>query len=155
MKEKSLSVAKRLLEKLSIAHPSVTPMQLIKMVYIAHGYMLGMHGRPLLSEPVQAWQYGPVVRSVYDAVKQYKSNPVQFISGGDCTALGADEEQVLDRVVAIYGKSDGVVLSAATHKKGTPWDITWSMHGKNSDISNDLIENFYSALLKQGKHSAL
>ena len=130
-------------------------MQLIKMVYVAHGYMLGTHGSPLLSEPVQAWQYGPVVRSVYDAVKKYKSNPVQAIAGGDCMSLSSDEEAVLDRVVRIYGKCDGVVLSAATHKKGSPWEFTWSEYGKNSDISNDLIENFYRALLKQGKHSAL
>lgn len=152
---KSLSVAKRLLDKLSVAHPAVTPMQLIKLVYVAHGYMLGSHGKPLLSEPVEAWQYGPVVRSVYDAVKKYRSSPVEQIDISDPVALSDEEEAVLDRVVATYGKHDGIVLSAATHKPGTPWDVTWSTFGKNSDISNDLIENFYTNLLGQEKHSAL
>lgn len=152
---KSLGVAKALLEKVGNLHPAVTPMQLIKLVYISHGYMLGLHGRPLLDEPVEAWQYGPVVRSVYEAVRHYKSNPVQTIEVPIGIELDKEEDAVLERVARTYGKFDGVTLSSATHKPGTPWSVTWKMWGRNSDISNDMIEHFYSNLLKQEKHSAL
>lgn len=152
---KSLVVARQLLEKLNATYPAVTPMQLIKLVYVSHGYMLGLHGRPLLDEPVEAWQYGPVVRSVYDAVRHYKSSPIQTIQAPHGIDLDDKEKEVLERVVRTYGKFDGIVLSSATHKPGTPWDMTWKMWGRNSDISNDMIEHFYRNLLAQGKHSAL
>lgn len=155
---KSLAVAQYLLERCHEWHDeSVTPMQLIKLVYIAHGYMLGQYGEPLLDEPVQAWQYGPVVRSVYDAVREYRSSPVDVVSGhrkwrGRFTPQELD---AMDDVADIYGGIDGIKLSSATHKPGTPWSRTWNRNGKNSIISNDLIENFYGRLLDQETHSAL
>lgn len=158
MTSKSLAVAQYILDRCrEYKDDAVTPMQLIKLVYIAHGYMLGKHGEPLLDEPVEAWQYGPVVRSVYDAVRDYRSSPVDRVIGwrrwsGDFTPA---ECEVMDDVADIYGGVDAIKLSAATHKPRTPWSRTWDRYGKNSIISNDLIENFYERLLEQPTHSAL
>jgi len=151
---KSLAAAKYILQKRSAEGDSVTPMQLIKLVYIAQGFMLGKKGRPLLDESVEAWQYGPVVPSVYHAVKSYRSSPVISIRG-NVDVLSDDEKEILDLVSESYAKYDGVTLSSATHKEGTPWRTTWLSLGKNSPIPNDLIENFYSDLIKRPTHSAL
>ena len=51
-----------------------TNMQIQKMVYIAHGYMLGAYGRPLISENVEAWKWGPVIPSLYRRFKKYGSD---------------------------------------------------------------------------------
>jgi len=130
-------------------------MQLLKLVYIAHGWMLGRHGRPLFAEQVQAWQYGPVVRSVYQAVKQYGSSAVAQINSAPVIAFDADEQNMMDFVVRNYGSANGIVLSTATHQPGTPWHQTWSVAQNSAPISNDLIQNFYSALIHQPSHSAL
>jgi len=151
---KSLAVAKYILQRRVASGDTVTPMQLIKLVYIAQGYMLGKKGKPLLDEHVEAWQYGPVVPSVYHAVKNYRSDPVADVQG-DVSILSQEEKSILDQVADQYAKFDGITLSSATHKLGTPWHVTWSSLGKSSPISNDLIENFYSALLKKPDHSAL
>lgn len=153
---KSLAVAQRMLEACAQADASsVTPMQLLKLVYIAHGYMLGKHGRPLLNESVQAWEYGPVVPSVYQAIKSYRSSPVERVPSAPDHPFDADEIAIIELVAKAYGKHSGVVLSAATHKAGTPWQQTWAQWGRSSAISNDIIEAFYNALIKQPKHSAL
>jgi uncharacterized phage-associated protein len=156
---KSLSVAQYLLDCCHQAGDvAVTPMQLIKLAYVAHGYMLGRHGRPLLDEPVQAWQYGPVVPSVYRAVKGYQSAPVPAVPGAPrdtATAFSPEEQAVMKTVAQMYGKYSGVVLSSATHKAGTPWQRTWELAGKNAPISNDLIESFYAGILRQPTHSSL
>lgn len=155
--KKSLSVAQALLSRCKGGgDDAVTPMQLIKLTYIAHGYMLGLHGKPLLDESVEAWRYGPVVPSVYHAVKQFRSDPVTNVAGAQNDFAFSDEETaVIDSVCKIYGKYNGIVLSSATHKSGTPWHQTWEAFGRNSPISNDLIEAFYAALLKQPRHSTL
>ncbi|VVO54577.1 hypothetical protein PS900_00476 [Pseudomonas fluorescens] len=158
MSSKSLAVAQYILDRCHEWHDgAVTPMQLIKLVYIAHGYMLGKNGEPLLDEPVEAWKYGPVVRSVYDVVRKYQSSPVEAVGGSQRWKSGfsEDEKDVMDDVADIYGDVDGIRLSAATHKPDTPWSRTWERNGQNSFISNDLIENFYSRILNQPTHSSL
>lgn len=147
---KSLAVAQYLLSRRLEAGDAVTPMQLIKLAYIAHGVMLGKYGRPLLDEPIEAWQYGPVVRSVYDAVKEKRSQPVARVPGGaEQFEFTPDERRAMDAVARAYGPHNGIKLSTATHMPGTPWSVTWEMAGKNSVISNDLIEDHYSRLLEK------
>lgn len=154
---KSLAAAQYILDCCrQSADPAVTPMQLIKMVYIAHGYMLGKHGTPLLEESVEAWRYGPVVRSVYYAVRDYRSAPVGEVPGARRGYPFSETEMFeMQQVARIYGPCDAVVLSSATHKPGTPWSLTWERQGQNAPISNDLIEHFYKHILAQPSHSAL
>ena len=42
-----------------------TSLQIQKITYIAHGYMLGIHGVPLVSDQAQAWKLGPVFPEIY------------------------------------------------------------------------------------------
>ena len=48
-----------------------TPMHMIKLVYLSHGWMLGLRERSLINEAVEAWRYGPVVPSVYHRFKSF------------------------------------------------------------------------------------
>lgn len=157
MTTKSLAVAQYILDRCRESGDSaVTPMQLLKLVYIAHGHMLGEYGMPLLDEPIQAWQYGPVVNSVYQAVRHYGSAPVRMVcSHIDVNAFTPDERRTMDMVARDFGRIDGVTLSAATHKSGTPWATTWEWHGQNAIISNDLIEHFYRRNLSLPSYSSL
>lgn len=150
-----VAVANKILE---VAQQSddkhVTPMQLIKLAYMCHGFMLGAHGRPLLNESVQAWRYGPVVRSIYNAVSKHRDQPVPYpiknIFGGvQSEDFDKEEERVIRQVYEHYGKWDGIKLSHITHREGTPWYIVWNKKGKNAPISNDLIENHYKSLLEK------
>src|SRR5690606_228114 len=106
-------------------------------------------GRPLIDEEVEAWKYGPVVPSLYRAVKQYRSNPVEKVMGAKQRVFSPEELNVMDGVTQFYGKHTAVALSSATHRAGTPWSETWDRFSFNTAISNDLIESFYSSLLKQ------
>jgi uncharacterized phage-associated protein len=127
---------------------TLTPMQLLKLVYIAHGCMLGKHSTPLIHEPVEAWRYGPVIKPLYDRIKKYRSNPVEKVTnsfGGHISThdLNSQENQVIQDVYKKYGQKDGIQLSSLTHQPNTPWDIAWK-NGYNV-ISNDLIEHHYKS----------
>lgn len=140
MAHTALAVAKRILER----KPGLTPMQLIKLVYICHGWRLGVRGEPLFNEPVEAWAYGPVIRSVYDAVRTYGSGPIPALADVPAEVFSADESKMIDWVVDYYSQFSGIRLSKMTHMPNTPWDITWREGGKNAKISNDLIQEFYA-----------
>lgn len=156
MSRDARAVAQRILEECRAAgDPAVTPMQLLKLVYIAQGYMLAKHGVPLIKEPVEAWQYGPVVRSVYQAVRDFRSSPVPYVPYAPAENFDPNEQGIMKEVAQIYGRADGVTLSSATHQTGTPWSVTWNNNGKNAVISNDMIESFYRWILSQPSHSML
>lgn len=153
--EKSLAVAQHILNCCKALDRVATPMKLLKLVYVAHGHKLGRLGVPLLEESVQAWKYGPIIESVYEAVRANGSMPVERVPNADPEKLTQEEKELIEFVVQEYGVFDAITLSVATHQDGTPWRTTWDHYKQNATISNDLIEYFYKELLKSPTHSAL
>ena len=151
----ALLTANRLIQGAKDNNQAFTPVQLIKMVYIAHGWMLGLFGRSLITQPVEAWKYGPVIADVYFAIKHYRNNPVnEFISGLPEGRFDQLESALIDKVRKVYGQYSGIKMSAITHEPGTPWyQVThdrWyrirnrqQMVGQNIVIPNPLIAEYY------------
>jgi uncharacterized phage-associated protein len=57
----SRTAANSFLALVGRASAALTPMQLLKPVYIANGWTRGLHRRPLIRNEIQAWQYGLVI----------------------------------------------------------------------------------------------
>ena len=150
----SHQAAHSVLSACNVIGESATPLKLIKLVYISHGYHLAMTGKPLFYEQVEAWKYGPVVPEIYYAVKQFGKGaiPPSVFAGYEDRAEGGvshGSDTVINDVVAAYGKYDGLQLSAATHKQGTPWDKVYNANGEGAVISNGVIKSYYEGLLKK------
>ena len=129
-------------------------MQLLKLVYLCHGWMLGLYGRPLSKEPAEAWTYGPVMPSVYRDFKVYRGDPITDIPNRPPLGLSVQEESVIKQIWKAYSKYTGVQLSALTHQEGTPWQVTKKYHGESAPISNALIELHYRGLLQDAGSGA-
>ena len=143
----TITVANRFLELARERGDTLTPMQLLKLVYIAHGWMLGLYGRPLIRDEVQAWQYGPVVPPLYNAVRQFRSMPVEGpLTTRRSEPLDRYEESIIEQVYRIYGQMSGPALSRLTHAAGTPWAKTFRDGEFGVVIPNDIIEDHYSRL---------
>ena len=132
----------------------MTPMKVLKLVYIAHGWHLGLFDEELISEQVQAWKYGPVVRSVYQEFKHYGNRDIEglsFKSTFEKEEFGQLKEKgvyhLLDKIWEVYKDYTGLQLSTLTHQPGTPWYQIWEeKRGKLSGteiIPNDLIKGHY------------
>jgi uncharacterized phage-associated protein len=125
---------------------SITPMQLLKLAYISHGWMLGLYSKPLLDENAEAWQYGPVIPSIYHRYKKFGGSAITEIPQAEPDHLTHEEKDLIRQVWDIYGKYTGLQLSALTHKADTPWGTTRRLVGHGAAISNDLIEDHYRTL---------
>lgn len=135
-------VANRLRE---LSGETLTPLQLIKLVYISHGWSFPINDGPLVADRIEAWQYGPVVPNLYHAIKSFRAEPVTNpIPDGD-VPLSTDELRLIDAVYGTYGQYSGGQLSAMTHRPGTPWAQAWE-HGRNSEITNTMIADHYRKL---------
>lgn len=151
------TIANYFLDKASAEGRALTPMQLIKLVYIAHGWHLGYFDAPLFSERVQAWKFGPVVESLYRELKQYGSGAVvrriamtpSWLPGG---SVSPTAEPLLNSVWDAYKGFSGLQLSSMTHQPDTPWDIAWNKRGghasRSTPISNEDIKAHYQSKIR-------
>lgn len=135
---------------------SLTPMKLLKLVYFAHGWYLGVKGEKLINDPVEAWQYGPVVPAIYDAAKHYGNSCITAKLStpfGDTPEISLSQNpEIADLVHWIwgqYGKFSGIALSNHTHEKGTPWSQVVDAYGgvrfvpRGQDIDPEIMRDFF------------
>lgn len=142
----SLTVADHILMKASQQDLEITPLQLMKLVYISHGWMLGLYGQPLFSDSVKAWKYGPGIPELYRKIKKYRASPITDKLSDSNEKFSEEESDIIGQVVEIYGEFSGIELSAMTHEEGTPWYDTWREGGKFSNIPDSLIEEHFKML---------
>ena len=139
--------------------------QLMALVYIAHGWYLGLTSKPLINKAPQAWEIGPVIPTLYEALKIYGYEPIRDkiskASASQATesmptrevyALPNDPKIVefLHGVWKAYGSFSDSELLTLTKKEGTPWQVTWTAEGakysKGVDIPEQLIQTHYQTL---------
>lgn len=154
----SKTVADYFIEKAEEEDSTVTPMKLLKLVYFAHGYNLALEDEALIREPVEAWEYGPVIPDLYHSVKGYGDNPVRE-KLSETNVFGIQKEtvsdnrtqEILDAVWDAYSKYDAVVLSDMTHMPGTPWYDLYQEYGgdlpRHKDISDQRIKEHFEEKL--------
>lgn len=143
-----LNIANKFIELACAAGMPITQMQAQKLTYIAHGINLGYKGTPLLTTPVCAWRYGPVVPVLYNHLKVYGRSPItQSIQVPSAISQEFDPmtEQLLQNVYNVYGKYTAEDLSAFTHREGTPWKQ--AMDSRMDIIPDSVIQDYYQKLL--------
>lgn len=126
----------------------MTPMKVIKLTYIAHGWYLALTGNPLINEEVEAWRYGPVINSVYQAFKEYGKSRIKAPYSAVMLLNEGDDLKFLERIWEVYKGFTGLQLSSITHQPNTPWAKTWQAEFEKT-IPNDLIKNHYEELAKK------
>lgn len=108
---------------------------LLKVVYFAHGWHLAKFQVPLVAQPFEAWQHGPVVRVIYDQIAQPDRAPIRKrlrIFNASTAAyeeprpnLSAASASLVRAVVAAYSVHHPYLLSEMTHEEGSPWVAVW------------------------------
>jgi uncharacterized phage-associated protein len=117
-------------------------MSLLKLIYIAHGWNLEMRNAPLFGNKVEAWQYGPVIRDVYNT---FRPQGVNISSPSSAYPLEVDGTvaSFLEEIYKIYGHMSAFKLSEITHEQGGPWETATKWGGWFAEIPNDLIKSHY------------
>jgi len=99
------------------AMSDMNPMKLQKLLYYCQGYSLGLTGRPLFGDPIEAWQYGPVVRRIYKEYQDYKGLyfPLDLVR----FSPNIDEysSAVARLVMRDKGKFSAIALMKMTHQE--------------------------------------
>lgn len=146
---------------------SLSPMQVQKLVYFAHGWHLGYGRGPLSSDEVQAWRWGPVFPDLYHAVKKWGSGSIAepisilrvtqdsdgYVVERDEPVIPSDDTdftvQLIERVWEQYGDMEGWALSQLTHAQDGPWYKARmkSDGARNVVIPDDSIREYFERKL--------
>ena len=115
----------------------VTIMSLLKLIYFAHGWHLARYEKPLVKNRFEAWQHGPVVRSVYECFQGIGNRPIQNratrfdpLTATSAQAeyeLSEEERTFLSQIFDAYADLHAFRLSELTHEPGSPWDQLWNV----------------------------
>lgn len=159
----SIQTANWFIDKAKQQNSELTPMKVQKLIYIAHGWHLALSGKPLISEDVQAWQYGPVVPEVFHRLKRYGKNQItdniiEVTSDNHIEVPRIPQDDVfanalLEKVWEVYSQYGGIQLSQLTHAPSAPWSEKWNemqTQGlSQSAIPLSSIQKYYSGLLQE------
>lgn len=152
-----ITIANYFLSKYGVAY-HITPMKLVKLVYIAHGWHLGITDTALIDENPEAWKYGPVVPRVYHEFKRFGKSPIKMEIQLKEDELPSNTREFLDKIWSVYGRFTAIQLSEKTHQPGTPWYIVWHNNrkkaGETLQIPDTLIRNYYRRMLELNKQTA-
>ncbi|MEM6457126.1 MAG: type II toxin-antitoxin system antitoxin SocA domain-containing protein [Acidobacteriota bacterium] len=154
------AVANYFLERAWDEGIELTPMKLLKLVYIAHGWYLAVYGgQPLLQERIQAWPYGPVIGDLYQQFKRFGNRPIddhayefdgKFHERPKVALEDSEARAVLDHVWQAYKDYSAYQLSDMTHREGTPWHRVKEAHNgalpRNAVIPDTWIHAHYRDL---------
>jgi len=151
------AIANYILEKApAYGIKGLTLMQLLKLVYLAHGWSLAFDEQSLVNQSPQAWQYGPVYPHIYKALNKYGGNIVgekirDKLTGSEYrpTDITEKQEKIIAAVLKSYGSKHAFELSNITHQLDGPWDQTFKKLGPYKDISSQLMKEHYDALRTQ------
>ena len=167
----SKAVANRFLELATANGQTLSPMKLLKLLYFAHGWYLAITGKPLLDEAIEAWNYGPVVPTIYHEFKRFGNDSITE-PAKEATGQGSRRskdarlpesdgaafvQRLLQRVWEIYGPFSAVQLSRMTHQEGSPWSKTVEQNTgskgyfpKSVEIDDNLIKDYFIGLKHTG-----
>lgn len=122
----------------------ITNLKLQKVLYFAQAYFLAKLDRPLFTDRIEAWAYGPVIPTVYRKYRANKSNPL--IDEEDKSTITDEDKKVLERIWETFGGYSAGKLVDITHGH-TPWKDAYK--SPTQVISNKSLKEYYSPLLNK------
>jgi uncharacterized phage-associated protein len=118
---------------------SISNMKLQKLLYYAQGFAMVILDKPLFEDDFEAWEYGPVIRKIYDKYKSFGSNALPKPDNFSLHKYSKEEKEFLNEIYDVYGQYSAWALSEMVYKT-PPWKDTL----RNSIISKVSMKKYFS-----------
>lgn len=99
-------------------HHPIDQLKLQKIVFFAAGEFAALTGSQMFPEPIEAWDYGPVIYDVWRTYRQYEGEAaIVAPERGDATKLNALEIGCIEAALEKYGERSGANLIDVAHRE--------------------------------------
>lgn len=140
MKMKGLDIAKYIVDKCYREGKPVTNLHLQKILYFVQGEYYRQTKKFLIEDDFLAWQYGPVLREVYDEYSWYYSSRIYESYSIE---IPEDIRSIIDPIIEEKRNKPAGALVNETHKLGSAWSKCYDKN-KKTVIPRDLIKADFS-----------
>jgi uncharacterized phage-associated protein len=127
-------------------HIPIWNVSIQKLMYFAHATFLVRTARPLVLGAFEAWEFGPVCRPIYDALKQHGRSVITDVitrrdpfSGTESVPAISDDIEAEDQVEAVMrsmGHLHPNQLIRLSHVEGGAWSIVWNKSKTGATVAN-------------------
>ena len=121
----------------------LTHIEVQKLLYFSHGWMLGIHGRPLHEGLWEAWKLGPVLPHIYYNLNYYRGEPITEPILARPEEFTDAEQGIINSVYAQY-RPFGWGMADITDVKGSPWYEVWHSKSRLLIIPNESIQSYFA-----------
>lgn len=133
----ALTIAMYVISKCFNEGSPVTNLRLQKLLYFIQLESYRKNGSSFFKDELYAWQFGPVIPSVYYEYNMYGGSPI--LLSYDNLEISISDSFFVDRVVEEKKDTPIWSLVEQTHKKGGPWERTVTSYGLRSVIEKNFI----------------
>ena len=115
-----------------------------RLVYLAQMIHLGEGQRPFFPEQFEAWDYGPIIPSLYHELKMFGSDPVEaYAPLGRMNPETETQNFIMDYLDDLGSKKRPGQLVALTHWKNGAWAKNYKKDTKGLVIPTSDIRQEY------------
>lgn len=147
----AMEIANYLVYLMSEYYSDLSNMKLNKLLYYAQGHSLKSLSRPLFSDTIEAWKYGPIVSNVYHAYKDKGDNPITEYDKSTLNAVSDEVRDLLIDIARVYGRYSAVALKNMTHVPQSPWARVYKENEQHIVIPNNLIKEYFDSHVEEIK----
>lgn len=108
----------------------ISNLKLQKLVYYAQGLFMAAYGKPLFSDKIKAWTYGPVVPELYHHYKKYGSKGICADKNFNPSIIDEDTKKFLDEIYEVFSQFSAFRLMNIAHS-----DQCWIDAGIGNEIT--------------------
>ena len=121
----------------------VDALKLQKLMFLAAGEYLALTGETMFDERIEAWDYGPVVHTVYGTYKDTEGkSAITSAAKGDSSRLNDVARGCVDSVVGRFGDITGPGLIRITHQMD-PWVDAYKPGEYRTPIDNQAMYDYF------------
>jgi uncharacterized phage-associated protein len=120
---------------------TISNLKLQKILYYLQGFFIAVFDKKLFEEPIEAWQYGPVVRDAYFHFKKFESSSISIKEDEKIIKLSQNETELFREVMEEFGQFSAIKLMNMTHEE-LPWKKTFS-ENPQGEITYELLKEYF------------
>ncbi len=129
---------------------TISNLKLQKLVYYAQGFCVAMRDEPLFGEEIEAWDNGPVVRTLYGDYKHWGWRAIDPPANFDPGMYRPEDRELLDAILATYGQLSAGRLRDMTHAE-PPWREAYGTGNRNEAITIDALRRSFGPVVEAAR----
>ncbi len=136
-------IARYIIERCKETNRTISNLKLQKILYFVQAEFLVSTNHACFSDPIEAWDFGPVVPNVYFEYRMFGGTNIPCIGKKRMLhAISTRDQEILNAIIDECSRYSASALVDITHNQ-SPWKDAYNCTGYNNVITIDSIKRYF------------